>query len=294
MHRIWNQLICIFGSPKRKQGIAMESLFKHHPSLTRRVTIAENPSLTRRVTMALMIVLVVGASQLNAQEKLPTAKSVVERHLKSIGGREKLDAIKTLSVSGTVEVSQAGLKGSMQVFLSQDGHGLSVLDLGPAGIQKTGSDGKIYWAETSKNSDVLSGKKADQARMQLTILPVSKLNRLFEKSECKAVEEFEGEACFRIDCTMKNGFMTSYFFSKESGLELGSKSTISTAAGDMEVIVVRKEYKEVEGIFYSHRTEMKFPNDMVQAFTLEKLEINAPIPPGTFDIPQAILQKLPK
>ena len=50
------------------------------------------------------------------QESLPDAKTLIEKHIEAIGGREKLKQVKCRSSSSTIEVPAAGVKGTTKVY----------------------------------------------------------------------------------------------------------------------------------------------------------------------------------
>ena len=80
-----------------------------------------------------------------AQPALPSARSIIDRHVKEIGGRAAVLSHTSTRAIGTLTVPSAGMSGTIELFAAKPDK--SVLKLSIAGVGEIleGFDGKTGW-----------------------------------------------------------------------------------------------------------------------------------------------------
>ena len=83
------------------------------------------------------------------------------------------------------------------------------------------------------------------------------MGALLGETECVGLEEFNGQACYKVVASPVEGYAEELLYSKESGLLLTRGITRKTGAGDMLSTVKEfRDYAETEGVV-SARTVAK-------------------------------------
>jgi hypothetical protein len=182
-----------------------------------------------------------------AQKPIPagiSATTVIDKYLTTIGGREKLAAVKDLEVVATASV-QGQEVIQTQRFIAPDA---SVLDIELP-------DMKMHAVHLSVNKDSVSfsqmGQRpsldeATQKEIRESSVPFPELNFFKEgfTTELKSIQNLEGTDAYEVKVTGRSGHVNIYYYGVESGLRIRlvkqtSQGETTTGYGD---------YREVNGI----------------------------------------------
>jgi hypothetical protein len=242
----------------------------------------------------ILLLLFSAAPALFAADALPLAESLLDRYVEVTGGRQAYENRKTEFARGTMEYKAQGLKGAITRWSDASGNYYSSLDVAGIGAIEMGVRGGVAW----ERSDVLGprikeGVERAEAIREATLNSTYRWRELFPKVETTGTEVVEGQDCYRVVMTPAEGAPETIFLSKETGLAVKMVTISSTQMGNVPVEVLVRDYRDFGGI--------KAPATIVQSaagleftLTLETVEVNAPIPPGRFDLPadvQALLAK---
>jgi hypothetical protein len=218
---------------------------------------------------------------------LPSAADLVAKHVKAIGGKDAVMKIKSLSVTGTVDVPAAGASAPIEIVRAQNKmrQKMSIPGLGEV-LQ--GFDGTTGWViNPTQGPSVLSGGALDELKLTADLYA----ELLADQSKNKSVEtvektEFQGEPAYRVKVIRANGVEGSEFFSVQSGLKLGSRGTMDTQMGPIEMVAELSDYKPVNGVLIPMKTRQKAgPQEFVVSF--KSITAND-VPDSVFALPDAI------
>ena len=148
---------------------------------------------------------------------LPTAKEVIDAHVKAVGGEEKYASIHTLRMEG--ELSTQGVSGAIKIYKKGD-KVFTGIDFGEMGERKSGFDGETAWEETTGQAvRKLEGDEAEQLKEQADLTPLLDFEQKYDKVECVGEEDFNNEKCYVL-VFEKKGKESKQFFSIERGFRL--------------------------------------------------------------------------
>lgn len=224
-----------------------------------------------------------------AAKSLPSADDVIKKFVAATGGQGKLQAVKSIVSKGKLSIPAAGVNGDLLIQQSTDGKFTMSMEIPGVVSQTSGSDGSVLWETSSvTGTEILSGIRADQTKMQMTLFPSLEMSRFFDTVECTSQEKFGDEDCYVI-VAKKNGQpeMTSYY-SVATGLGKGNRMTVSTAMGDLKIVSEIKTHVEKGGIQFPGEVEATLPNGMKQVITMEEIEVNAKIDDKEFALPEEV------
>ena len=218
-----------------------------------------------------------------------TVDEIVAHYLKTIGGMEKIQAVKTLRRTGKF----IGGGGFEAVVLQENKRGNSVREefvlQGMTGINAY--DGKTGW-----KVEPWSGKKDAESlgeEEMKSILedsdfdgPLVNYRQKGNKVEFAGMDQYEGTDTFKLKVTLANGDVYFYYLDTDYyvPIKIDTKRIIRGAEREYETALA--DYKEVAGWYlpYSIETNVKGSQDRSKV-VYEKIEANTPIDDKRFNMP---------
>jgi hypothetical protein len=213
-----------------------------------------------------------------------TLDELLARNLKAHGGAEKLNAVKSIRMKGTLEYAPGSeLDLTVEVQRPEKVH----FDFTLQGMtQVQGYDGKVGWG-----NDPFSGKRdaeplgeddlKDIQEQADAGLPLTVYKDKGYKMEYLGMEPVEGSDAYKVRVTLNNGDDITYYVDADYFLEIREEVKRRVRGAEREIDTSIGNYKEVNGLqipFYFETGTKGNPN--TQKTSIEKVEIN---PPGIDD-----------
>jgi outer membrane lipoprotein-sorting protein len=220
-----------------------------------------------------------------------TADELIEKNIQAKGGREKLQAIKTLRMSGKMGMGQ-GMEAPITMELSRpDKMRLEFVVQGMTGVQTY--DGNEAWALMpfmgKTDPEQISGKQLDSVKEQADFDGILvDYKQKGHQVELVGKEDLEGTPAYKLKVTKKNGDVGYYWLDAESYLDLKASGKTNVNGQDIEGETYFGDYKESGGVLFAHSIENKavgMPGSMT--ITIEKIEVNPDLAAERFSKPQA-------
>ena len=220
-----------------------------------------------------------------------TADEIVEKHIKAMGGMDKIKAVQTVKATGKMKM------GPMEVPITlTKARPESVrMDFTVQGM--TGSqayDGTTGWAvmpfmgkkEPEKMSDDMLKDIKEEADFDGSLVDY--------KSKGNTVEylgkvDVEGSPAYKLKVTTKYGNESIDYVDAESYFVIKSEGKRKVQGQEMETESVIGDYKEVNGVFYPHSIQSHrkgAPDGQGQSITIEKYDLNTKIDNAVFKMPE--------
>jgi outer membrane lipoprotein-sorting protein len=244
----------------------------------------------------------VGFLALAAAIAMPAAAQsvdeIIAKSLAARGGEAKLRAVKSLRMTGQVEVGP-GMEAPMTMEMKRP----SLLRMeftvqGMTGIQAY--DGKTGWqvmpfmgkmdpepmaADDLKNFE-------DQADFDGTLMDYKAKGSTVEYL---GKEKAEGSDAYKLKVTKKNGIVETIFIDAESGLEVKSVTKTIIRGAETEVVSTLTDYREVGGLLFPFAIESSSPGSpQKQRITVQKIELDPQIDDARFPMPAPKPAEAPK
>ncbi|MGB3074483.1 MAG: hypothetical protein WBB36_04140 [Chitinophagales bacterium] len=209
------------------------------------------------------------------------ADEIIGQYVKAAGGREKIKAINTMKMTGTVDVG-----GGIQIpftnyFARPDRMKIEATFQGMT--QQIVVDGNTGWQINpfmgSKDPEPMNGDELKIMKQQADF--EGHLIDFKEKgytAEFLGQEDFEGTPVNKISLTGKDGEQTTYFIDAASNLLLKESQTIKMADTELQSETIYGDYKEEGGMMMAHSIESKTPGqEGSQKITVNTVEVNVPV-----------------
>ena len=226
-----------------------------------------------------------------------SADEIIDKYIKTVGGAEKIQAVKTLRRSGKfnggggfeADIVEENKRGSMvrQEFSLQ---GMT---------QINAYDGKQGWKiepwQGKKDVEPLGEEEMKQIVEDADFDgPLVNYKQKGNKIEFAGMEPVEGTDTYKLKVTLVNGDVRYYYMDTDYFVPIKIDLKRMVRGAEREYETTLGDYKEVAGWYLPHSVETGTkgsPNK--QKVTYEKIEANIPIDDGRFSAPQATKPKQP-
>jgi outer membrane lipoprotein-sorting protein len=238
-----------------------------------------------RKTFAYLLV----AGLMGAAASAQTADELIAKNLQASGGKDKIEAVKAVRMTGKMVIPQ-GMEIPVTVeFKDPDKLRSEATVQGMTMV--TAYDGKSGWKIEpfmgKKDPEAMSEDEIKQVKEQLeTMAPLSKYKELGHTLEYVGKEDLEGTPVYKLKLTRKSGDIGHLYLDTESYLMVKMTGKTKMQGQELESESTMGDYKAVDGILYPHTVESQLkgmPGKMVMSFS--KIEVNPAIEDSRFAMP---------
>ena len=183
-----------------------------------------------------------------------TAKEILDKMIEATGGRKAIESIDDSTVTGTIELIQQGLSGTITVYKKEPN--MMRIDLEIMGMLITQAfDGEKAWWVNPQTGATEEMPETEAASMKRDALPreaVFNPEKYGITYAYKGKEPLDGKDHYIIEQTYSDGFKVSLYIDPETYLITKSRGTISSQIGEMEFEQHASDYKKVNGLMMAH------------------------------------------
>jgi hypothetical protein len=222
-----------------------------------------------------------------APATLPSARSILDRHIAAIGGKDAVLSHSSTRATGTFSVASAGMNGSLEVIAAKPDKSMVKIAIPGVGEILEGYDGKSGWTLSPMTGPMLlDGKQLEEKRYDADFF--SELHDDSRYASMITVEksDFEGRPCYKVKLVRKNGGEDFEFYDVETGLKAGRIATRETPMGTITGTSVESDYKKF-GNLLQPTTVKNTMMGMQQLITIASIEYDT-VPPAAFEPPAEI------
>ena len=210
-----------------------------------------------------------------------SAEKIISDYLDAIGGREDLEAVKSMK-----SISKAAIQGQ-ELTLSQ------FVEVGSKYKEEVSMMGQVMQAKVFKDRKTTvsaMGQKQEMTeeeskgdRANTEIFP-----ELYYKNgynlKLISIESVEGEEAYKLLVTSPEGDEETKFYGKESKLLLKVVNQISEQGQTATIITLLKDYRDVQGIKMPYSMIVSGMMPVPLEMKVDEMVLNAEIDPSVFDI----------
>ncbi len=213
---------------------------------------------------------------------------VLAKYYEAVGGLSKLKAVSAMRVSGRMTLGQ-GMEASFVRITKRPN--LVRVDFTMQGMTGTQAyDGQMGWMLMP-----FMGQTAPEA------MPADLAKNLAEEAdfdgplvdyqargirvELMGQEQVEGTATFKLKVTMPSGDVTYYYLDAEQYLPIRTEAKRTIQGQEFSVSTTMGDYKPEGGLLLPHSIQVTGQGPGVQAFLIEKVELDPPLKDEDFKMP---------
>lgn len=221
----------------------------------------------------------------NTNAALPTVDAILDKYIAAIGGRDAQRKITSRVMRGRVDVPGVSFGGKVEVFAKAPNKSLTIMNVEPMGLFKTGFDGRIGWNFSGNGLDVAT-KIDREALLDADFYREIKLKELYTR--------------LKVTSKIKDGFRQVYvveaavdarapaetlYFDVESGLLVRRDLTRTVSRGPVRAEVYFSDWRELDGVKIPFRMTQSMPT-MKFVTTIEEVKHNVAVDEAIFKRPQ--------
>jgi hypothetical protein len=218
---------------------------------------------------------------------LPSARSVLDRHVEAIGGRAAILSHKSMSVKGTLSMPSTGLSGAVEVYGAVPNKSLMKVSLGGVGELIEGFDGIHGWGLSPMTGPMLlDGKQLEDRKFDSDFHSELRGDVRYSSMTTLEQTEFDGRPCYKLRLVRKTGGEDTEFYDVKTGLQAGKIFGRETEMGTMTSTVTIKEYRKFGNLLQPTSIRQQV-GPVEQVITVDTVEYDN-VPASVFEPPAAI------
>jgi hypothetical protein len=225
--------------------------------------------------------------QEGATARLPSARSVLDKHLAAIGGRQAVLSHTSTRATGTLSMPAQGVTGAVEIYGAQPNRTLLKVSLDGVGEVLEGFDGTHGWSISPMTGPMLlEGKQLDEKRFDSEFHgELRNDNRYVSLTTLERVD-FEGRPCYKIRLVRKTGGEDIEFYDVATGLKAGSITTRETQMGTVTGTAVERNYKKFGNLLQPTMVTSQV-GGLQQVITITAVDYDH-VPASIFELPAGI------
>ena len=243
----------------------------------------------RRIFIALLPVALCGAA---LAQTAPSVDDLVAKNVAARGGAEKLKAIQSMKVTGTMTAPN-GIQLPLTITIKRPGMLRMDMSLQGAAIV-TAFDGVNGWSinpmtgstEPRASSPEESKNVANNAETFVDG-PLFDYKARGTKIEYAGQEDVNGSPAYKLKVTTRQGMVMNVYLDAKSYLEVRSIGKVSQMGQEMEVDTYPSDYKPEGGVLMAHTLDSKMNGTPAMKMSMTKVEVNVPADDSIFKMPKA-------
>ena len=252
------------------------------PATRENVNVAEDDKTTLNITLAAVVQPPVPQST-PVKPPAVTVDEIISRHIDALGGREKLLALKTVRMTGTITAQGAEVPVTNTIFhLIGSRSDFSIPGRSPGYRIVTPTKGTIFTyidfsgTPATQNMDAEELKHA-QAGLDIQG-PFLDYRTKGISLELLGTEKVDGEDNFKLKLTFKSGGVTTYFISSKTYLITKTVNTFTIIGEPAGLETTYSNYKKnADGYLFAYTIATT-----LGATDYDKIETNIAVDPAIF------------
>ena len=209
---------------------------------------------------------------------LPNARSILDRHIAAIGGKEAVLSHSSTRAVGTFSVASAGMNGSLEVIAAKPDKSMVKITIPGVGEILEGYDGKSGWTLSPMTGPMLiEGKQLEEKRYDADFFGELHDDSRYASMTTVERTDFDGRPCYKVKLVRKNGGEDFEFYDVETGLKAGRIATRETPMGTITGTSVETDYKKF-GNLLQPTTVKNTMMGMQQVISIASIEYDTVLP----------------
>lgn len=241
--------------------------------------------------MRRVLVMLAGLALLAAPASAQTAEEIVAKYIKTVGGAEKIQAVKTLRKMG---IFNGG--GGFEAPILEENKRANMVrqEFSLQGLTAVNAyDGKTGWKiepwQGKKDPEPLGEEETKQIVEDSDFDgPLVNYQQKGNKIEFVGMEPVEGTDAFKLKVTLASGDVRYYFMDTDYYVPIKIETKRMIRGAEREYETSLGDYKEVNGWYMPFSVESNVKGNSNRAkVTYQKIEANVPMDDARFRMPAA-------
>ena len=218
---------------------------------------------------------------------LPSAQSIIDKHIAAIGGRKALESHNSVSTKGSVSMPAAGITGTLETYAARPNKALVKMTLAGLGEVAEGYDGKTAWSTNPMTGPmIVTGEELEQKAFNYNFDRALGMAEQYASMKTAEKTTFDGRPVYKLELTRKAGAVDTEYYDVETGLKIGSMTDLKTSMGTVTATSTISDYKKFGDIMQPTTIkQVASGQQIVLTFTDVTYD---KVDPAVFELPAAI------
>ncbi len=211
-------------------------------------------------------------------------EEIVQKMVKAMGGKKALEGIQDTTMTGTIELPQMGLSGTITVYKKEPDKRRA--DIEVMGMLITQAyDGKTAWwinpqtGATEEMPETEAANAKREAMPSVAILDPAKYGLSFTY---KGKEKVDEKDHFVLEETFPDGFRVTLYLDTQTYLVTKSTGTVNTQMGEVAFEQLASDHKKVGGLTVPHTMRTFYNGAEYMTITLSEVKFNTGLEDSLF------------
>ncbi|NUL82961.1 MAG: hypothetical protein HUU60_09595 [Armatimonadetes bacterium] len=182
---------------------------------------------------------------LSAGAQTPTVESIMDKYIEASGGREAMQAVKSMRLSGKLTIKNQGITGAMEISFKAPNKVFVKQDITGIGSVQQGFDGKTGWAQDPFSGlRDLEGAELEALKREASLESALNWKQHFKKWEYLGEESVKDKKAHKVSFEPKVGKPVVKFFDVESGQLIRQDGWSESPMGEVPVSTYLSDYRK--------------------------------------------------
>lgn len=186
------------------------------------------------------------AAPVAAQETI-SPDELIEKHIAAVGGREALEKVKSMVMTGSFELPAMGASGTINVYAKAPNKRMAVINIDGFGEIFQGFDGERGFSVSPMGSVDASGQMLEDMKRDSILHQALHLKEIYPKIEVRGKEKAGEREAWAVVMTPEKGSPVKAWFDADTFLLLKTSGVRVTDQGEAEITTEFSDYREVPG-----------------------------------------------
>jgi hypothetical protein len=244
------------------------------------------------VTLGWCCVVPAAGQDPGASPALPSAASIVARHVEAIGGSEAYLAVQSMHARGRFEIPAQGIIATFEMYAARPARMLQRVTVPGLGRIETGHGGTVGWLTNPLTGpEILTGQQLDDVVEDAWFdAPLRGSARVADMTTIERTT-FDDRPAWRVRVVFRAGREQIDFYDVDTGLLIGSESTRATPQGMVPTTAIYRNYQRF-GALLQATTVIQRALGFEQVLTVTAVEYDR-VPDEIFTLPAEVSALLP-
>ena len=175
---------------------------------------------------------------------LPKAETILDKFVEVTGGKAAYQKLHSLMLTGTFEMSAAGIKGAVTSYRAEPNLTYTEIVLEGIGKIADGFDGKVAWSNSAmQGPHVKEGAEKTQAMQSARFNSELHWREDYKTAETTSIEAVDGKDCYKVVLTPAEDSPVTHYYDKDSGLLVKMSLITHSPMGDVPADSFVSDYR---------------------------------------------------
>ncbi|HJZ66466.1 MAG TPA: hypothetical protein VKD70_19225 [Candidatus Acidoferrum sp.] len=223
------------------------------------------------------------------EAKLPTAQEISDKCAKASGGKEAWAKLKTMVMTGTIDIPTYNVSGKVEIFAKRPNKILRISTVADGQfVQKEGFDGQAGWeSDPQKGLRAITGPQLEQVKVESVFDTDVRLKEVYPDMKVTARTKVGDRDAYIAVAHEPGGKTLTMYMDAQTGLRIAEESEGPDETGTVvKANLLFEDYRAAGDIQIPYRIRIKAPNVSL-VIQIEDVKWNDPVDDAKFAMPTA-------